>query len=99
MDTAIRDDVRCSVRKSLPVYGNKTNSRVIYSSMNNKPFKSLHMSTDTKALYSYKLKIGTTSDQNKHVLDYTTKRLEFYSVTTSIHVGMAKTNADLVISG
>ena len=26
MDTAIRDVVRCVLRKNLPVYGNKTNS-------------------------------------------------------------------------
>ena len=45
MDTAIRDAVRCSVRKNFSVYDNKTNSRVVYLWMNNKPFKSLCMST------------------------------------------------------
>ena len=90
MNTAIRDDVRCSVRKNFPMYGDKTNSRVVYLWKDNKLLKSLHMSTDGRDLYSYTLKIGTTSDQYKHVLDYTTKGLMFYSVTTSIHVGMAK---------
>ena len=102
VDAAIRDAV-CYIserRKNVPVYSNKTNSRVVYSWINNKPFKSLHISTDGKDLHSYGLKIGTTSDQCKLVLDHTAKGLGFYSVTTSIHVGMAKNKyADLVISG
>jgi hypothetical protein len=91
MDIAIRDAVHSVLRKNLPVCGNKTNSRVVYSWMNGKPFKSLSMRTDGKNLYSYALKIGTTTDdQCKNVLDYTAKGLMFYSVTTSTHVGLAK---------
>ena len=99
MDTAIRDVVRCVLRKKLPVYGNKTNSRVVYNWMNDKSFKSLSMRTDGKKLYSYALKIGTTTDnQCKKVLDYTAKGGMFYSVTTSAHVGMAKKYADIITS-
>ena len=82
MDTAIRDVVRCVLRKNLPVCGKKTNSRVVYNWMNSKPFKSLSMRTDGKKLYSYALKIGTM----------------FYSVTTSTHVGKAKKYADIITS-
>ena len=99
MDTAIRDVVRCVLRKNLPVCGNKTNDRVVYSWINGKPFKSLSMKTNGKDLYSYKLKIGTTTDDHcKNVLDYTTRGLGFYSVTTSTHVGMAKKYADIITS-
>ena len=91
MNVAIQDAVRCVLRKTLPVFGNKTNSRVLYSWMNDKPFKSLSMQTDGKKLYSYALKIGTTTDDHcKNVLDYTARGLGFYSVTTSTHVGLAK---------
>ena len=91
MNIAIQDAIRCVLRENLPVYGNKTRSRVVYCWMNDKPFKSLSMWTDGKKLYSYALKIGTTTDdQCKNVLDYTAKGLGFYSVTTSTHVGMAK---------
>ena len=77
--------------KKLPVYGNKPNSSVVYNWMNGKPFKSLSMKTDGKDLYSYKLKVGTTTnDHAKNVLDYTAKGLGFYSVTTSTHVNLAK---------
>jgi hypothetical protein len=66
MNIAIQDAVRCVLRKTLPVFGNKTNSRVVYSWMNGKPFKSRSMRTDGKKLYSYALKIGTTTyDQCK----------------------------------
>ena len=99
MDTAIRDVVRCVLRKNLPVCGNKTNDRVVYSWINGKPFKSLSMKTNGKDLYSYKLKIGTTTDDHcKNVLDYTARGLGFYSVTTSTHVGMAKKYADIITS-
>ena len=101
MDTAIRDVVRCVLRKNLPVYSNKTNSRVVYCGMNDKSFKSLIKRTDGKKLYSYALKIGTsttTDNQCKNVLDYTTRGLGFYSVTTSTHVGLAKKYADIITS-
>ena len=91
MDIAIRDTVRTVKRKNLPVCGNKTNSRVVYSWMNGKPFKSLSMITDGKKLYSYALKIGTTTDdQCKNVLDYTARGMGFYCVTTSTHVNLEK---------
>jgi hypothetical protein len=57
------------------------------------------MRTNGKILYSYALKIGTTTDnQCKNVLDYTARGLGFYSVTTSIHVGKAKKYADIITS-
>ena len=98
MNIAIRDAVCSVLRENLPVYANKTNSRVVYNWINGKPFKSLSMRTDGTKLYSYALKIGTTIDGYKNVLDYTAKGLMFYSVTTSTHVGLAKKYADIITS-
>eukprot|EP01047_Picozoa_sp_COSAG01_P110911 COSAG01_NODE_39709_length_473_cov_0.516043_1_plen_116_part_00 len=84
-------------RRDLPVHGNKTNSRVIYSWMNSKPWKSLRMSTDGFSLYSYNLEIGHTKDGKKVLKDYTAKGLGCYSQTTSTHVNMCKKYADKII--
>eukprot|EP01051_Picozoa_sp_SAG22_P020013 SAG22_NODE_3885_length_1483_cov_2.278902_1_plen_69_part_00 len=62
--------------------------------MNNKPFKSLRMSTDGENLWSYNLLIGETLGGDKVVKDYTANGIGFYSNTTSTHVNLAKEYAD-----
>ena len=53
--------------------------------------------TDGKDLYSYRLKIGTTNEQNEKVLfDYTSGGIRYYSQTTSCHVGKARLAADWI---
>ena len=53
------------------------------------------LSTDGTVLFSYRLPIGYNIDGVATVLDYTSPA-NFYSVTTSIHVGKAKTVADAI---
>ena len=53
------------------------------------------LSTDGTVLFSYRLPIGYNVDGVTTALDYTAPA-NFYSVTTSIHVGRAKTVADVV---
>ena len=53
------------------------------------------LSTDGTVLFSYRLPIGYNVDGVATALDYTAPA-NFYSVTTSIHVGRAKTVADVV---
>jgi len=50
-----------------------------------------NLSTDGKAIFSYELQIGDTSDGKKFVRDYTAKgSYGFRSQTTSCHVGMLR---------
>ena len=51
MNIAIQEAVRCVLRKNLPVFGNKTNSRVVYCWMNDKPFKNLSFQTKSKVRF------------------------------------------------
>jgi hypothetical protein len=53
------------------------------------------LSTDGTVLFSYRLPIGYNLDDTLTVLDYTSPD-NFYSVTTSIHVGIARSIADAV---
>jgi hypothetical protein len=53
------------------------------------------LSTDGTVLFSYRLPIGYNIDNVLTALDYTSPD-NFYSVTTSIHVGRAKAVADVV---
>lgn len=54
-------------------------------------------STDGKNLYSYRLCIGeTTEDGQKLLHDYTSGGIQYYSQTTSCHVGKARQYADLL---
>ena len=53
------------------------------------------LSTDGTVLFSYSLPIGYNIDNVLTALDYTSPD-NFYSVTTSIHVGRAKSVADVV---
>ena len=51
-------------------------------------------------LYSYNLKIGTTSDDGKKVLfDYTRSGGSFHSQTTSTHVNIAREHSDVTFRG
>ena len=56
-----------------------------------------NMMSDGVNLYSYKLKIGYTNDKGQKVaLDYTAPTGNFYSMTTSHHVGLAKSVAKVI---
>jgi hypothetical protein len=55
------------------------------------------LTTDGKALYSYDLKIGMRAGSTCVVADYTAATDSFRSHTTSVHVGLAKCVADLVM--
>ena len=53
-----------------------------------------NLTTNGSDLYSYGLKIGVTADSTKIVGDFTSPGGHFASMTTSCHVGGAKTVAD-----
>ena len=56
-----------------------------------------NLTTDGKDIYSYQLKIGETRNGEKVAFDYTSGGLrEYYSQTTSKHVGMIKRCADII---
>jgi hypothetical protein len=102
-DRAVVDTVKLArrriTRQEIPVWGKKTNSRVIYSWMNGKPFKSLNMFTNGLELYSYALMTGRTDPDGSKVLrDYTAKGLGCYSQTTSQQVNLVRPYADVVES-
>ena len=99
LDDTVKLAQRHTTRREIPVKGKKTNSRVIYSWMNGKPFKSLNMFTNGLELYSYALMIGRTDPDGSKVLrDYTAKGLGFYSQTTSQQVNLVVPYADVVES-
>ena len=99
VDDTVKLARRRITRQEIPVWGKKTNSRVIYSWMNGKPFKSLRMSTDGEELYSYNLMIGRTDPDGSKVLrDYTAKGLGCYSQTTSQQVNLVRPYANVVES-
>ena len=55
--------------------------------------------TDGKDLYSYNLRIGTTTKEGKKVLlDFTAGTGFFRSSTTSTHVGKARRYATMIMS-
>ena len=59
--------------------------------------KSKALSTDGVHLFSYSLPIGYTNKQGKKVVwDYTATGGNYRSQTTSTHVGLAKTKAELI---
>ena len=55
------------------------------------------LTTDGKALFSYGLKIGMRAGNTCDVADYTAATVTFQSHSTSVHVGLAKDAADLVM--
>ena len=95
----VEEAKRDAKRKLIPYYGKRSNSRVIYSWINNKSWYSYSMRTDGISIYSYNLKIGETDkDNNKILKDYTAKGLGYYSHTTSHQVNLARPYADVVVS-
>ena len=81
-----------------------TNEQVVKCWINNRKGKSLHMTTDGKSLFSYRMKIGETvhesnglwSANKKHGLNV--QKPFFYSQTTSKHVGIVRRYADQMIN-
>ncbi len=56
-----------------------------------------NMTSDGNNLFSYNLKIGYTDDKGQKVaLDFTASTNNFYSVTTSRHVSLAKSVAKVI---
>ena len=88
-------------RKQIKKQGHKTNHNVVQAWMNDKPFKSLRMSTDGKDLFSYNLCIGDTdpTTDGKILRDWTTKGIGYWSQTTSTHVNLARRFVDKVCNG
>ena len=64
-DRAVANTIKRAKRKMLPCHGHRTNCKVIWSWMNDKPWYSLSMRTDGKSIYSYHLEIGKTEDGEK----------------------------------
>ena len=88
-------------RRQIPKVGSKTNHNVIWHWMNDRPFKSLRMSTDGYELFSYNLCIGHTerATNEKVLRDWTARGIGYYSQTTSTHVNKARRYADRVCCG
>jgi len=75
-----------------------TNRGVICGWLNSRVSSAGNLCTDGQKLFSYRLLIGFTSAEGeKVVLDYTAKTGEYYSQTTSCHVGMASVGADQIM--
>eukprot|EP01050_Picozoa_sp_SAG11_P013098 SAG11_NODE_1507_length_4776_cov_55.272611_5_plen_123_part_00 len=88
-------------RRQIPKVESKTNHNVIWHWMNDRPFKSLRMSTDGYELFSYNLCIGHTERAtNKKVLrDWTAGGIGYCSQTTSQHVNLTRKYACRVCCG
>ena len=67
-----------------------TNSDVINSFLYGRNARGLNLSTDGTALYSYSLKIAEWTSNGVIVYDFTATGGDFYSMTTSQHVGLIK---------
>ena len=67
-----------------------TNEQVINSFLNGRCALGLNLFTDGTALYSYKLKIAEWTTSGIVVYDFTATGGDFYSMTTSQHVGLIK---------
>lgn len=77
----------------------KKNIDILKAWANDNPASSYNgnLRTDGIGLWSYDLKIGTTIDQRKVIADYTAKSGNFYSQTTSCHVGISRRFADTIV--
>ena len=76
-----------------------TNEKVVEKWTQGKQGKSLHMETNGKSLFSYRMKIGETwkgKTPVKVVLNVQSPY--FYSHSTSHHVSIAKLHADKVLN-
>ena len=67
-----------------------TNSDVIQSFLNGRDARGLNLFTDGTSLYSYRLKIAEWTSNGVIVYDFTATGGDFYSMTTSQHVGLIK---------
>jgi len=67
-----------------------TNADVINSFLYGRNARGLNLSTDGTALYSYRLKIAEWTSNGVIVYDFTATGGDFYSMTTSQHVGLIK---------
>ena len=72
------------------------NEDVVKCSKNGYKAQNKNMTTDGNNLFSYRLKIGYTDNKGQKVaLDYTAPTGNFYSRTTSNHVSLAKSFAEV----
>jgi hypothetical protein len=74
------------------------NSQVVKAFAAGRPAAGGNLRTDGKNLWSYQLKIAALTPKGKVVVgDFTAPGGDFHSVTTSRHVSLTKTVADLVM--
>ena len=74
-----------------------SNDKVVRAWIEGKKAKSNSMSTDGISLFSYKMKIGQTLNFGiKEVLNV--QKPFFYSMTTSNHVGIAKSYCSRIVN-
>ena len=66
------------------------NSDVINSFLYGRSARGLNLSTNGNTLYSYDLKIAEWTSSGVIVYDFTATGGDFYSMTTSQHVGLIK---------
>ncbi len=75
-----------------------TNEDVVQAWRHTRSAFARNIRTDGYRLYSFNLIIGyTDGDGRKIVTDYTKDGGAYYSMTTSHHVGLAKSVADIVL--
>ena len=67
-----------------------TNEQVINSFLYGRSARGLNLSTNGNMLYSYNLKIAEWTTSGVVVYDFTATGGDFYSMTTSQHVGLIK---------
>ena len=67
-----------------------TNEEVINSFLYGRSARGLNLTTNGNALYSYSLKIAEWTTSGVVVYDFTATGGDFYSMTTSQHVGLIK---------
>ena len=67
-----------------------TNEQVINSFLYGRAARGLNLSTNGNTLYSYNLKIAEWTTSGVVVYDFTATGGDFYSMTTSQHVGLIK---------
>ena len=67
-----------------------TNDQVIKSFLYGRSSRGLNLTTNGNTLYSYDLKIAEWTTSGVVVYDFTATGGDFYSMTTSQHVGLIK---------
>ena len=73
-----------------------TNQDIATSWIASTPARKKNYWTDGQKLYSYNLLIGVTENSQKIVFNYTSSGI-FKSNTTSRHVGLVKTDPDVLL--